>query len=224
MKSTLLSFALLSICSGTAIAQNLKNELGVSLFSIQSMSSVDHPTPVGMYINPINAVVYKRTINMDVKLRGIVSAEINSSMFPEFNEVCKDCGEFFYISNSVGVSGGIQKGRQFGKFSPYGYVDLFYKLKYESLDYENYSWGTNIEKFSKKIASYGTTVGFGLEYNFTKHFSIIWEPSFSLAQLNVNGEGFSSNRNTSEDLIWADHKELDLNMRGVNIFSINAKF
>lgn len=218
MKQLILCLFILGLTSNFTQAQESKNELGVSLFSLETYEPGHFDFGIGGYINPINSIVFKRKIKKDLKLRGILTAEINASSSPDFRDDCVDCGSFTHTANLIGLSAGIQTGRSFGKFSPYGYLDLFYSYKFETAEYFN-PWGSS-GQYSRDINSIGTRFGFGLEYNFSDRLSLAVEPALSLAYQTLNGKG---NRGYVS-LNWDNHKQFDFKIRGVNLLSVNIKF
>lgn len=222
MKKLILFFFVLTLATSFAQAQENKNELGVSLFSIETYDPGHYAFGIGGYINPINSIIYKRSITQDFKLRGIATAEVNASNMPHYQEECNDCGSFIHTANSIGLSAGAQTGRTFQKFSPYGYADIFYQYKYETAEYLN-PWGS-AGQYSKNVNSFGIRVGFGLEYNFTERFSISLEPSLSVAQNSITGEGFEAVQRSYQELEWNQEKETSTNFRAVNILAVNVKF
>jgi len=219
MKKTVYTFLVLSFLSTNLFAQEHINELGVSLFSLETYKPGHFDFGIGGYINPLNSIVYKRALNEDLKLRGILIAEINASNLPDYRDDCNDCESFTHTANAIGLSAGAQFGRTYNKFSPYGYADLFYRYKDESAEYFN-PWSFSSGQYSKNINSFGMRIGFGLEYNFTDRLSVTLEPYLSVAQEITNGEG---NRNYVK-LNWDNSKETTVSLRGVNILSLNVKF
>jgi hypothetical protein len=130
---------------------------------------------------------------------------------------------FTHTGNAIGVSLGAQTGRTFKKFSPYGYVDLLYKYKYETAEYTNL-WGLSGGQFSRDINSLGARLGFGLEYNFSKRLSVILEPTLSIAHTTTNGAGTCYWNEAFGRQNWVNYNETKLNFRGVNMLVINVKF
>ena len=202
-------------------AQENKNELGVSLFSLQAYGPGDYLYDLGLggYINSINSVIYKRKINEALKLRGIATAEINASSFPDYRDECYDCGTFTHTAVASGVSLGAETGRSFGKFGGYGYTDLFYQFKYETRDYVS-GWGFSSYNYQQEIQSLGLRIGFGLEYHFTEKLSLAVEPSLALSKLQTTGKGYDNNTRVE----WNKDKSNELKFRGINIFSLNVSF
>ena len=222
MRSLVCTFIVLFSLSTTLFAQENKNELGISLLSLETYEPRHFAFGIGGYVNPINSIIYKRAISKDVKLRGILTAENNASDLPHYEDECNDCGSFSHTSNAIGISVGAQTGRTFQKFSPYGYADLFYRYKYETARYLN-PWSSS-GQYARDINSFGVRLGFGLEYNFTDRLSIALEPSLSVAQEITTGEGFSTSNAVFTELNWDKSKETTLKFRGVNILSVNVKF
>lgn len=223
MKKLTLSVLFILFSSSILYAQEHKNELGMSIFSLETYEPGHFDFGIGGYINPLNAIIYKRALSEDIKLRGILTAEINASSYPGYRDQCNDCGSFNHTANSIGISGGTQFGRTYNKFSPYGYVDLFYKYKYETVQYTN-PWAGDAGQYSKDINSFGLRVGFGLEYNFSDRLSIALEPSLSVAYEVTNGDGYSSVHSVFTELEWDNTRETSVLFRGVNVLSVNVKF
>lgn len=218
MRKHSLYFILIIFTSLNLLAQENKNELGISLFSLETNEPGHFDFGLGGYINPLNSIVYKRKIKEDIKLRGILTAEINASSSPDYRDDCVDCGSFTHTANLIGLSAGIQTGRTFGKFSPYGYLDLFYSYKFETAEYF-YPLSSN-GGYSREINSIGTRLGFGLEYNFSERLSLALEPSLSIAQQSIHGVGYQ----VFVLQTWDGTKQFDFKFRGVNMLSLNVKF
>lgn len=200
-------------------AQENKNEFGVSLFSIGSFEPYGTDYGKVTYISPINSIIYKRAINDNLKLRGILTAETNASKSNNYGFNPYWGGSYSHTARSLGLALGAQTGKTYNKFSPYGYADLFYNYTFETAEYT--ASGMDIGgygKYTKHIKSFGARIGLGLEYRFTKTVSLSWEPSVSLAQNIIEGRGHQGG-------ISLDYyNEPATSFRAVNILAVNVKF
>lgn len=185
-------------------SQEYKNELTVSFLSL------------GDNTYPINGVMYRRTINENVKLRAMLSSEIYNSVWPEVGMGCADCGMTKQTASGFGVSAGAQYGKHLNRFNPYGYLDFFYSENYKTD--EVWNLGTDRES-QMEVTNKGVRAGLGLAFDVTPRLAIAWEPSYSISLEKIRGEERQRDR-----YISLNQERIGTEFRPINVIGLSIKF
>jgi hypothetical protein len=219
MKNLILSLFIVLFAPNYLSAQDSKNELGISLMSLQF--SNNEFAKIRPYVNPLNSIIYKREIKENLKLRGIVTVEINTSDFSIGHG-----DSYIHTAYAAGASAGVQYGKILNKIALYGYGDLFFSSTSETLYFDGSPFTRNPSgEYEKIFRRLGTHIGLGLEFNFSDRLSLALEPSLSIFRETSRSSGYFTNFNREYiELDWRGRKETKVSFRGINILSINVKF